>query len=179
MLNSLSPQAETDSSDDTGDVCQQVHATAMRLLVRREHSTLELRRKLNDRGYAPAVTESVIVALLESGALSDRRFADLYAQGRFERGFGPVRIGVELRERGVDAALIEATLEGYTASDWHMSARRQRRKRFGADRPAVYAERARQMRFLQQRGFSAGQIRAVLEDETDADDRGACPGDLI
>jgi regulatory protein len=175
----LSPQAETDNSGDTGDVYQQVQATAMRLLVRREHSALELRRKLNDRGYTAAAVESVIVALLEAGALSDRRFADLYVQGRFERGFGPVRIGVELRERGVDAALIEAALGSYAASDWQLSARRQRHKRFGAGRPAAFTERVRQMRFLQQRGFSAGQIRTVLEDETEAAARDACPGDPI
>ena len=38
----------------------------------------------------------------------------------------------------------------------------QRNKRFGAGLPEDARERARQMRFLQQRGFTGDQIRAVF-----------------
>jgi regulatory protein len=166
-LSSLSPQAETASSD--AEAYRQAYTTAMRLLVRREHSAHELRQKLKDRRCPAAVAEAVIAALRHEGALSDRRFVETYVQGRFERGFGPLRIGAELRERGIDQPLIDATL-AHHAPAWPGSARRQRHKRFGAGLPAEFGDRVRQMRFLQQRGFSAEQIHAALGAEAEADD---------
>jgi regulatory protein len=166
MLSSLSPQAEIAETASDAEVYRQAYATALRLLVRREHSAGELRRKLKERRCPAAVTEQVIAALCEEGALSDRRFVDVYLQGRFERGFGPVRIAAELRERGVDAQVIDAALEAY-APLWQASARRQRRKRFGVGPPPEFSDRVRQMRFLQQRGFCAEQIQAALGDEDD------------
>jgi regulatory protein len=165
-LSSLSPQAETASD---AEVYQRAYATALRLLVRREHSAQELRHKLNERRCPLAVAEEVVAALREEGALSDRRFAEVYVQGRFERGFGPLRITAELRERGVEQRLIDATLEEY-APAWQASARRQRDKRFGPRLPAAFSDRVPQMRFLQQRGFSAEQIHAALGAGIEADD---------
>ena len=159
-MSSSSPQAEAAGSD--AEVYQQAYATALRLLVRREHSAQELRHKLRERRCPEEVAEQVIAALCQEGALSDRRFAEVYALGRFERGFGPLRIATELRERGVDQRLIDAALADYL-TEWQTSARRQRHKRFGAGRPAAFSDRVRQMRFLQQRGFSTEQIHAALE----------------
>jgi regulatory protein len=158
-LSSSSPQAETAGSD--AEVYRQAYATALRLLVRREHSAQELRHKLKERRCPEGVAEQVISALRMEGALSDRRFAEVYVLGRFERGFGPLRIATELRDRGVDQRLIDATLADYLP-EWQASARRQRHKRFGAGLPAAFSDRLRQMRFLQQRGFSTEQIRAAL-----------------
>jgi len=157
-LSRLNPQAE---SADDADAFQQASATALRLLVRREHSAQELRYKLTSRGYPAVLAEQVVVALREQGALSDRRFAENYTQARFERGFGPLRIEAELRERGVSAGLVDTALAD-PDFDWTLSAYRQRRKRFGAGVPGDFSDRARQMRFLQQRGFTNEQIRSAL-----------------
>jgi len=159
------PQADTDEAERYRQAC----ATALRLLARREHSTRELAHKLQSRGCPVPVLDRVIAALRDEGALSDRRFADSYTEARVERGFGPLRIEAELRERGVDGALIEAALASH-ADDWVVSIRRQRRKRFGGQPPRDFTGRARQMRFLQQRGFSGEQIREALTDGADADD---------
>jgi len=166
MSSSLSlPQAD---NSDAAARYQEVYAAALRLLVRREHSAQELRHKLKTRGCPRALVDQVVIVLTDEGTLSDGRFADIYARGRFERGFGPLRIEAELRERGVAQALIEAALADYAAY-WRDSACRQRHKRFGRQAPREFGERARQMRFLQQRGFSGEQIRAALDDAVEAD----------
>jgi regulatory protein len=61
----------------------------------------------------------------------------------------------------VPAEEIEAGLED-AAQDWAAVARDVRRRRFGVSPPGDYAERARQARFLQYRGFSPEQVRAAL-----------------
>ena len=155
----LNPQAET---GDNAEIYQQSYATALRLLARREHSELELRHKLATRKFADAVIDAVLAELLDEGLLSNRRFAELYVRGRFERGYGPARIQAELRERGIDSDLMEQTLAELSQL-WIDSAARQRNKRFGRRLPDEYRERTKQMRFLQQRGFTGEQIRAVFD----------------
>ncbi len=136
-------------------------AAALRLLARREHSVLELRRKLEQRGWQGGPLDEVLDSLVDQNLLSDRRFAEVYTRTRIERGYGPLRIRAELRERGIDAALAEAALEA-EAPDWSEQARDARLRRFGEAPPADFREKARQMRFLQRRGFDGGHIRAAL-----------------
>ena len=151
------PLPEGDANQDYRKSC----ATALRLLARREHSELELRHKLAGRQFGDALIDTVVAELAAQGLVSDRRFAEAYVRGRFERGFGPQRIQSELRERGVATDLAAETLAELSGA-WVDSAARQRNKRFGAGLPEDARERARQMRFLQQRGFTGDQIRAVF-----------------
>jgi len=155
-LNPSNPLA-----DDSAGVCQESYATALRLLARREHSELELRHKLIGRSFTDTIVDAVVIQLLDQGLLSDQRFAEVYARGRFERGYGPLRIRAELRERGVSGDLTEQNLAELSRS-WVESASQQRSKRFGRQFPGDYRERAKQMRFLQQRGFTSDQIQTVF-----------------
>ena len=148
-------------ADDSAEACQQSYAAALRLLARREHSVLELRHKLTGRHFTDSIVDTVVMQLVEQGLLSDQRFAEVYVRGRFERGYGPLRIRAELRERGVSGDLMGQMLAELSNS-WVESAGRQRSKRFGHRFPGDYRERAKQMRFLQQRGFTAEQIQAVF-----------------
>jgi len=140
---------------------QAVCAAAMKLLVRREHSRLELRHKLERKGCPVALIDRVLSSLEAEGALSDARFAELYASSRSERGYGPLRIRAELRERGVSEAVIDECLEPYRDA-WLAQLARVQGKRFG--RADDFVQRARQTRFFQARGYTAEQIRAVLKD---------------
>jgi regulatory protein len=100
-------------------------------------------------------------ALVAQGLLSNARYAESFIHSRFQRGQGPQKIWAELRERGVDDALIEAGLDVY-ASHWQELLEQVRLKRFGPARPDDFRERSRQMRFLMQRGFTAEQIDALF-----------------
>jgi regulatory protein len=141
---------------------------AVELLARREHSRRELVRKLVARGFPDGVVAPVLDELERTGALANARFTDSFVRSRIAKGQGPQRIRAELAQRGI---LESAADEGLAAAevDWLAAIRAVRAKRFGAELPRDYAERARQARFLQYRGFDSAQIRAALEFEADSD----------
>jgi regulatory protein len=135
----------------------------MDFLARREHSEQELARKLTTRGYAADVVEATLADLVADHLLSNARFAEAFVHSRIQRGSGPQKIRAELRERGIPDELIDNSLEA-RADSWRELAREVREKRFGRAEPRDFRERSRQMRFLQQRGFSAEQISRVFQD---------------
>ena len=138
------------------------------LLARREHSRRELERKLDKRGFPARLIDETLDELEQSGALSARRFAESFVSARAAKGQGPVRIRADLAKRGVDSSDFEDLLHDRSI-DWTAIARKVRAKRFGRDAPADYAERARQARFLQYRGFDMDQIDAALDIGGDSD----------
>ena len=140
----------------------EIEAKAVELLARREHSRQELYYKLTSRGFPPVLIEPVLDDLAAQNLQSEARFAECYTRNRVERGFGPVRIRMELNERGVDSALVSEALVVF-AAEWDERVLAARHKRFGVHPPDDNAERARQTRFLQQRGFSFDQIRFALQ----------------
>jgi len=134
---------------------------ALALLARREHSRLELERKLHARGYPPDVIAATLDALEREGALAAGRFTDTFIRSRAAKGQGPVRIRSELAQRGIAEPDAAASLREAEV-DWAAAARAVRAKRFGAAVPRDFKERARQARFLQYRGFDSRQIGAAL-----------------
>ncbi len=131
------------------------------MLARREHSSAELQTKLYARGYPEGVVEVTVAALEREGLVSDARFTEALLTARRARGYGPVRIRYELEQKGVCGELIDRCLDDADAG-WIEQVRRVREKKFGRQQPGDFAERARQMRFLQQRGYTHDQIRRAL-----------------
>jgi regulatory protein len=109
----------------------------------------------------------VIAELTADRVLDDARYAEQYVAYHAERGYGPVRIAAELRSIGVAEALIDAALAA--GPDWRTLAREVRTRKFGAESPQKWAEKTRQARFLQYRGFSSDHIRAATGADFDAD----------
>jgi len=139
----------------------ELERVAVGLLTRREHSRAELAQKLTARGFAPADIESQLDRLAAQRLQSDSRFAEAYVRARIGRGYGPQRIRAELRERGIMAELIDQAFAVQPAADTPRIDEIWRRK-YAGRLPADYRERARQMRFLQQRGFSLADIHALF-----------------
>ena len=134
---------------------------AMDYLARREYGWLELKKKLGQAGFeAPAVDEAVD-QLRAEGLQDDTRFIESFIRSRIGQGKGPVRIRVDLEQRGLDSALIEAGLEE-AEEDWFALARQVRQQKFGPDLPQDFKEKARQMRFLQYRGFEQAHIQSSV-----------------
>jgi len=129
---------------------------AMDLLARREHSRRELLRKLGRR-FAPQVLEGALEQLARDGLQSDVRFAEAYVRQRSERGYGPLRLVRELRERGIDSGLADRAVAGADC-DWARLARGVAEKKFGAEPPGDRKELARRLRFLHYRGFDTGAL---------------------
>jgi regulatory protein len=145
-----------------------VRTAALALLAGRDFGRAELARRLERRGYPAEVVAAVVEGLVAERLLSETRFVEQFIRQHAGRGHGPARIRAELRERGVPEDEIEAGLDAAT-EDWAALAREVRRRRFGLSPPGDYAERARQARFLQYRGFSNEQIRAALGPGEDTD----------
>lgn len=134
---------------------------ALNLLARREHSRRELHEKLMRRGCAENMVAPLVARLEAEGLVSDQRFAESLVRVRRERGCGPVRIGRELREKGVAPDIIDRCVDE-TDREWGELIREVWRKKYGDGPPRTLAERAKQARFLQYRGFTHDQIRRVL-----------------
>jgi regulatory protein len=140
-----------------------VEVAAVRLLARREHSRIELGRKLRARGMPAELVEEVLQSLQARRLQSDERYAESLVNSRVSRGQGPVRIRRDLSQQGIPDTEIDAALEA-AGVDWYALARETRARRFGDEAPAEWKERARQARFLEYRGFSGDQIREALGD---------------
>ena len=131
---------------------------AMRLLTRREHSSQEIKQKLVYKGFDSALIENLIKELRQENLLSDERFAESYVRSRISRGYGPSRIRQELRQRGTNDEIIEATVID-NDNQWFELARSVRQKKFGMDSPQNLQEKLKQQQFLQYRGFNQQHMK--------------------
>lgn len=140
---------------------QRLYDIALRLLAFREHSRFELQRKLilKCQEASRIEIEAVLERLISENALSDQRFTELYIRARQQRGFGILRISKELSERGIPTELFEQLMADI---DWLPLAETVRAKRFGKTLPLDFTERMRQMRFLQNKGFSHEDIQFLF-----------------
>lgn len=132
----------------------------MRMLARREHSVSEVRQKLVQRGFNGDRVEHYISLFQQEDLISDTRFAEAYMRSRIQRGYGPRYIEQALAAKHVEADNVALVLESY--SNWAQLALQARSRRFGTDLPVDYKEKSKQMRFLQQRGFSHDHIRFAM-----------------
>ena len=135
-----------------------LRVAALRLLTRRDHSRAELRAKLAAAAESPEQLDAALDALQAERLLSDQRFASQRVVARAGR-YGDARLKQELRQQGVGDQEISAALsEGgdETARCRAVWARKYHQL------PQSVEERARQMRFLQYRGFSSEAIRRVM-----------------
>ncbi len=155
-------EAAQSPAEDPG----QPRRTAMNLLARREHSTRELKRKLKVRGMEGVAVDQALATLQQERLQSDERFVEMLVHSRIGKGQGPLRIQAELREHGVSDELVSAAVD-VNDPQWHDKIKEVRHKRFGASPPSNINERAKQMRFLQYRGFTPEQIRAVFKSSGD------------
>jgi len=141
---------------------------AVTLLARRDFASGELAARLRQDGYPAEGVAAVIADLTAGRILDDTRFATQYVAYHAQRGQGPRRIAMDLSARGVAPAQIEAAMAAGT--DWAALAREVRIRRFGLSLPQTWAEKAKQGRFLQYRGFSSDHIRSALGPDFESED---------
>jgi regulatory protein len=140
---------------------------ALDALARRDLASEDLRRKLLEKGYDTTVVAPVLDALRAEKLVDDRRYVENFVAYHASRGQGPIRVRLNLRQKGLDEALVEECLAAYT--DWAGRLKEVQRKKFGAKPPCGYADKQRQARFLAYRGFTSAQIRTALGFDVDLD----------
>lgn len=140
----------------------------MDLLARREHGRAELEQKLCRKGVADAVLlEGVLDQLECDGLLSEKRFLEAYIRSRIHAGFGPLKIGAELRQKNIAETAVRLALEGYQDC-WRDVMLAARHKKFGLQNSSKDRDLlARQFRFLLYRGFPHDLIQQALFNPAD------------
>jgi regulatory protein len=144
-------------------------ARALRFLSMREHSRLELGRKLSRYAEEGDDVGALLDLLEKNNWLSQERFSESLIHRRAAR-FGNSRIVAELQSHGVNGEALQELKAGLAEGETARACEVWRRK-FGtvATDPA---ERNKQMRFLMQRGFSQRAVRTALQGR-DPDDEQA------
>ncbi|WP_408065664.1 regulatory protein RecX [Bathymodiolus septemdierum thioautotrophic gill symbiont] len=129
--------------------------SALGMLAKREHSCMELHTKLIQWYKEDEVTEA-IAKLTQENYQSDERFASEFIQMRFNQGKGPIKIAIDLRQRGIH----DFDLSEY---DFFALAKSIRVRKYGEEPPSERKEKAKQQRFLQSRGFDFEQINCSFD----------------
>jgi len=143
---------------------------ALEYLGKREYSYKELGQKLksylDENEDADSIT-AILDDFKTRGWLSDARFTEQMVHARRAK-FGSSKIVHELREKGVDSALIEDAAERLKETELSSAIEVWRKKYKQA--PADRDEWAKQARFLQSRGFGFDVIKKVMNSPQENDD---------
>lgn len=137
----------------------------MDMLGRREHGCRELLAKLIKKGFDPDQAQVVVAGLVADNLVSDQRFAEALFSVRCRKGYGPVRIAMEMQEKGLVEELIEQWVD-FNHPDWLDRVARVYQKKYRDAVPQDYREQTRRMRFLQSRGFTREQINQTIQPYT-------------
>ena len=131
------------------------YAVALNMLIRREHSQLEISNKLQLKGFEDFDIKHSINLLIEQKYQSDERFSEAFILMRYNQGKGPVIISSELKKRGIESFDL-------SIFDWFELAKEVREKKFGKNLSLDYKTQAKQKRFLKSRGFNFDQINKTF-----------------
>jgi regulatory protein len=139
---------------------------ALQALARREYSRAELHAKLLPHVIETDDVGALLDDLVMRGWLSDARAMEQTVRIRSAR-FGTQRIAHELRQKGISDELISAAIP--QLKEGELEAARAVWHRKFATPPQDQKEKAKQVRFLQSRGFSMDVIFKVMRisDESD------------
>ena len=133
------------------------------LLARRDYSQREITQKLTAKGYSKLghqTQRQSSLNLAKQAYINEKRFAENYIYWRQKKGYGPLRISMELQARGIAHEMIAEQLQ-ITDNAWLVHARKVWQKHFKV-KPSDFKLLAKQMRFLQYRGFTHEQIESVF-----------------
>ena len=134
----------------------------LNLLNRRDYSQYEIIQKLSIKGYQRDDIQAALSPLIAAGLINEPRYAENYIYWRRTKGYGPLRILRELEIRGIPAEMIAEVLN-ITDNAWLIEIRRIWQKQFKGYLPTDFKSRAKQMRFLQYRGFTQVQIDSLFK----------------
>ena len=134
---------------------------ALGLLVRREHSRLELTRKLAARGVEREDAQAAVDKLSQAGWQDEQRFAHSLVRNRAAAGYGPLHIRAELGTHRLPAELVAEAMTQYEG-DWQQNACDLLARRFPHGVEEMMQKR-KAMDLLARRGFPMEIIRRLVQ----------------
>ena len=144
------------------DQLAEMRRAALDWLGRRDYSRSEITRKLRRKFGEEVDVAAVLDWLEEHRFLDESRYLDVLIRSAIDRGHGLLRLRQDLKQRGISAPLIDQALSSLDV-DWFAQARALRERRFGRKPVTDQKEKARQLRYLQYRGFTGEQCFHALE----------------
>ncbi|MBI2356234.1 MAG: RecX family transcriptional regulator [Candidatus Doudnabacteria bacterium] len=145
-----------DRNSDRSVGVENVYNRALKLLKRRQHSSFELQRKLEARGYSKSSVVAVLVLLREQDYLNDERFAEIFLDNLIKyKTFGFYGLKGKLLQRGIDKGIIDDLLSSFGFEDEKRIALKILEKKRERD-PVKLA------RSLSAKGFRSQVIKDVL-----------------
>jgi len=131
----------------------------MDFLSRREHTTKEIFFKLENRVESIDILSAEIKKLEEEGLIDHQRFAEQYIHSRSTKGYGPLRIKQELKQRGVNENIAQPLLNNI---DWNSFAIAVLKKKVNHEFPKETKPVLKLKKFLNYRGFDFSQIEQAF-----------------
>ena len=138
-----------------------IRFAAMNLLARREHTRRELHQKLQRRFPDAALVAVELQRLSDENLQSDERFAENFVRYRASLGFGFMHVRQDMRQRGLSDAQLALAFD-CAEIDWVALAEKVYRKKFGQIPPTDIKEKAKRVRYMQYRGFSADEYQHLF-----------------
>ena len=156
--------AVTDPAEVAKPGNRELLSRALALLSRREMGRSEFISKLLAAGYEKPEIEEAAAWCQSQGFLNETRYVEGVAR-RLSSKYGASRVASTLRGKGVTEDAIAEAMPDLKVSEIDQ-ARLLWARKFGAP-GETQAEKAKQMRYLQSRGFSFDTIKKVVRGELD------------
>lgn len=141
--------------------------TAVRILANRDHSKYELKQKMQQRGFASKVIDTLITECERLNYINDPRTAHVYILQLKRKCFGKRHIRMALKKKRLRGAVIEKILlENYTEAEEHENAGKlleKKMKTFNREEDSK-KRRDKIYRFLFSRGFNKEVISDLIRD---------------
>lgn len=145
-----------------------IKSTALQYLVyllsKRDYSEAELRQKLKIKAFESDEIEAAMTQVQAHNWQSDERFCSHFVHARAQQGYGPKRLKLDLRQKGIKDWLISQTLENCEV-DWFEQAERL----FEKKRPNSWDLKAKQKmwRYMLSRGYHSDHFSHLMEIDFD------------
>lgn len=137
----------------------QLRSLAFALLAKREYSKAKLEEKLLASGADPKHVTELLIELSQHNYQNDARMAGMLVRSQLRQGRGPQRIQMALKQHNIQPELAHEELEQI---DWFKQALMLKIKKFGSGVATDVKLKAKQIRFLQYRGFAMDIILKVV-----------------
>lgn len=140
---------------------QKARASALASLVMREHSVKELHDKLTRKEYEQDSIEIVIEECLNDNYLNDQRFAGIFWRSRSRKGFGPKKILMELKLKGINSQMAHDT-SFQDELDFEDVIKSIYEKKYKGTEIKDFKDKLKRQNYLYQRGFDMDLIKTVI-----------------
>lgn len=141
---------------------QALKKAALNYLSRRDYSRAALSLKLQHKGATAAEVAAVLDWCSEQNYLNEERFLLMIVRNRCNQGYGYRYILQECRQHQLTEQQLDAVITA-EAIDWWQLAKQAYQKKYADKAIADYQDKVKRMAYLQRRGFSSEQIRAVFD----------------